>query len=940
MFCPCLVNGKSPNSPDTPHSSSPESSTDTFFSFDNPILSNTPDVISQTNNFVVHETTILGRRPVVEAKLSHGLTPYFNSDDFSFENTPLESVWDSQGNFQHVNMYPCLNSAPCMNDNAQCMSAQSEYLMQTKAVVYVLRGAGQGISSGDIATKIAELSPSDVNQILSDLEQHHLVVKSGFAPILWSLVGNTDYTPSSPSKQPYKTLNEFSHPKGRPIASSKEEQYFEAKDPYFNQNGQSHLSLSQACTSLTGAILTSPLISATTTTAPSKGVRPYAHVIESTYTGATEPSDIVRLHANVIESNLLNMFQQNSSLTLHEIKTKLNFKDESRLGFILKNLLQRNVIVKNGDEGWRLAGSSRTNVGVIGEERKRRSPVESDRIEISKDKTPSKENKYPLQNGYHTSVNPASLISKRFSSSSPNSHRVQNGFHNFLKDNGNCARIPNGFQDTSGESMSYSRVPNACHISSKDDRNGAKIRNGFHVSPEDTVNCARVPSGFYKPDTFPQQNAYVQSNTHSIKVGQKSRDLSKQYNRASPPLPLKTETSEVLEDLTVTTPTTYQKELYEKAMLEDTVCYLPCGTGKHLVMAQVIAHMAILNPTKQSLVIVPDIVSALNVAQVLRNELVSKNKCKKLNVALYAGQLKLCNGKAQVVVVTSSTCLGLLNCGALLWKDVCLLIFHLAVMCCNDDPSKKILHHYYLKAKVDFRDGHVPKLLSFLDSSAGQEDLDKTVRIFGDILTTMGDVFLSSVSKSLLELQEYKREAMCVCVQTSMNEVESRMFFHLETYLKLVFDNLAAQWQPLNSYRELLKMSFQQSSVVTEAFAKLIHLTSQPPERRLPHSCLKTWRHYLAICEVIFSLVECGEDLAMELLLNLKREQFGFAWADDVGLPGLELSRQLTNNEISNLGRFSLYISLIFLDSYVSLLYFSLYYLLVVKDSKCCSLDF
>ncbi len=744
--------------------------------------------------------------------------------------------------------------------------------MQTQALVYVLREASQGISSGDIATKIPGLSPSDVNLILNDLEKHHLVSKSGYAPILWSLVGSTDYTASSPSKQPHKILNGFSHPKNILVPSPKEPQYFEtSKDSRFYQNRQNHFSIGEACTSLSAAILASCSTSATT--APSEDVRPYTHVIESSYTSMTAPSEHIRPYANVIESNLVNVFQQSGSLTMHEIKTRLNFRDEARLPFILQKLLERNIIVKDGDQRWRLASSTRSNVGVIGEERKRRSPVQSEGSETYRDRTPPRENNHQVQNDYHTIT--TSPVSKGFSASPP----IENGH-----------RVPNGF-----------------HVSA--------------ASPKEDGNCARVQNGFCNSDTFVKKNVYVEADKQDVfwqgmsndrmRVAQNSLNNSKQPNRSSPPLPLKTETSEVLEDLTVTTPKAYQKELYEIAMQEDTVCYLPCGTGKDLVMAQVIAHMAILNPTKQALVIVTDVVRALNVAHVLRKELGSKNKRKKLNVALHAGQLKQSNGKVQVVVSTSSTCLGLLNCGALSWKDVCLLIFDHAMMCCSDDSSKSILHQYYLKAKMDLRDGHVPKLLSFLDSSAGQENLQETVRKFGDVLSTMGDVFLSCVSESVSELQEFKREAMFVCVHTVMSDQESRMFLFLKTYLKLVFDNLAAQWQPFNNHRELLNGSFKKNSVVSEVFVKLIHLTSQPPERRLPQSCLKTWRHYLSICEVIFSLVECGEDLAKEVLLNLAREQFGFAWANDVGLPGLELSRQLMQKEVSNLG-----MSLFILDSY------------------------
>ena len=844
VFFRCLVSGKSPKSPKTPSSSSPESSTEQFFSFDIPVVSSPSIQISPNGNHTVVQETIPGKRLSVVETSSLQSTPYISSEGLlnGIKSTPLDILWGPRANLQHLNE-TCIPTLPF--PSTDFLSARSEHFLQTQAVVYVLRESCQGISSGDIATKIVGLSPSDVNLILNDLEKHHLVSKSGYAPIHWSLTGSREYTAPTPSKQPPKTSN-VSY--GEKIPFPNEPRSFESNESFFNEIGENHFP---------------------TTAAPIEDVRSYVDVIEPNYATMTVSNDIVHPYSNVIESNLVNVFQQNGSLNVEEIKTKLNFRDEDRLRFMLQKLLERNVIVKDGDQRWRLVSLARSNVGVIGEERKRRSPVQSEDSEILRDttSTPPKQIGHLISNGYHTtSTNSASNgFQTPASSLKENVHRVVNGFQNSAPPKGG---FPNSYY-TSGTLLP---------------------KNGY--TEVGKHNCLWQEMNNYEMNPKVVRNAQHENN--------------KQPSRSSSSLPLKTETSETLEDLTVTAPKSYQKELYKIAMQEDTVCYLPCGTGKDLVIAQVIAHMAILNPTKQTLVIVSDVVSALNVAQVLRKELGSNSKRKKLNVALHAGQLKQSSGKVQVVVVTSSTCLGLLNCGALSWKDVCLLIFHHAVMCCNDEASKQILQEYFLKAKMDYREGHVPKLLSFIDSSAGQENLDETVRTFGNVLSTMGDVFLSCVSDSINELHEDKHEAMFVCVETDLSEEESRMFFLLGTYLNLVFDNLSAQWQPLNSYRELLKISFKEKSVISDAFVKLINLTGQPLEKRLPTSCLKTWRHYLAICEVIFALVECGEDLAKDLLVNMTREQFGFAWANDVGLPGFELYRQLMEKEIPNWGKFLL----------------------------------
>ena len=499
----CLVSGKATSSPDTPNSSSPESLKEPFFSFDCPVVSNTSTLIlpNPTTNDTplnkVRETTIprnsaIQQTPVLPTTLaSNGVNSFFKAHDSRnaklVENTAVVGLWQENCKFSNetCNTTVPFPSPESLSKGQNGVTAQSDHIMHTQAVVRVLREAGKGISSGDIAMKIAGLSPSDVNLILNDLEQHHLVSKSGYAPILWSLFGANV---RSIKKQPHETLNGFSHPERIPLASPKEPELFEtAKGPYFNQNinGQSHFITTEAYTAVTAAaMLASRSLSTTTTSATSETL------------------------VHVIETNLVNLFQQNATLTVHEIKAKLDFRDDATLHFILHKLVERNVLVKEGETPprWRRASLSRSNVGVIGEERKRRSPVQSEATSCrERTPTPPKENGVP--NGYHVPTCESNTFL----------HHQKNGLIEPEQHNSFWQELNN-------------------------------------ISPK------------YKFD-------------HDI------NDRHVKHNRFSPPLPLKTETSEVLEDLTVTTPKPYQRELYEVAMQEDTVCYLPCGTGKDLVMA-------------------------------------------------------------------------------------------------------------------------------------------------------------------------------------------------------------------------------------------------------------------------------------------------------------------------------------------------------------------
>ena len=82
VFFRCLVSGKSPKSPKTPSSSSPESSTEQFFSFDIPVVSSPSIQISPNGNHTVVQETIPGKRLSVVETSSLQSTPYISSEAF------------------------------------------------------------------------------------------------------------------------------------------------------------------------------------------------------------------------------------------------------------------------------------------------------------------------------------------------------------------------------------------------------------------------------------------------------------------------------------------------------------------------------------------------------------------------------------------------------------------------------------------------------------------------------------------------------------------------------------------------------------------------------------------------------------------------------------------------------------------------------------------
>lgn len=834
-----------PNSPDTPLSTSPNDSNKSYFSYEKTAVkqestfsNNELSCEVQGNHFnnssdlcqpCTYENVVTSRCNVFE---SIEQQKAFLSVEDVFEVNTTNS-WESKA--KHLPNYlnetcsnslkesRCVQSYTLKNGMKNGVPGGSHELTQIQRVLNLLRQTVYPISSGDIARKLGCVSPSEVNVGLVHLEKLKIVSKSGYSPILWSLA-----TPlrTQNSPQPPSATYSNGQPDKYPVDSSRETQFFQTtRDLYLIKGFDVTMK----------ETFPPAILSNASTTTPNKALR------------------VMDNMTSVFESNLINLFQLNGPLTTYEISEKLNVADVTQLIVVLQTLLKRRLIVKESEspERWRLASVSRSNgVGVIGEERKRKSPVQNGHIsgETSRERTPTP----PQLNGF-----------------------CEQGLH--------------GFRNITNPEVRVSMQNKECNFSSKVKTNGDWLHlNRFNeqtsVSNGSEVHQRPVSEG---PGYFHNSHILNQGNRHEFG---KHMDGGGSLSRSPS---LMKETNEFRYDLTQTALTGYQKELYEQAMQEDVVCYLPTGTGQGVVMASVVHHMLILNPTKQALVVVEDTVCALDRVQCLRKELLCKNKRKKINISLLSGELKQSNGKRQVVVAKASSCLRLLKCGAISWKDTCLLVFDQAGQCLNDNPSHQILRDYYIKSKTDFRDGHVPKLLGFIDSSAGDDNLTKTVAKFNNVLGSMGDVFLSCVTHSKAELEESKRQSMFVCVSASLSKEEQRMFDALHCYLMLVFENLASQWQPLNSYKELLELCFQMYPINGEAFVKLVRLTGQPLEKRLPANCVKTWQHYVAICEVIIALVECGEDFAKDLLGNLKREAFGFSWANDVGLPANELSLDL-----------------------------------------------
>lgn len=389
-----------------------------------------------------------------------------------------------------------------------------------------------------------------------------------------------------------------------------------------------------------------------------------------------------------------------------------------------------------------------------------------------------------------------------------------------------------------------------------------------------------------------QANEHFNSARHEQTVAKSQKAPPQQH------LPLiKAPKEFFMEQFTSTQPFNYQLELYSKAMLTNGVCFLPTGTGKTLVAAQIIAHMLKLNPSRQVVFLVDRVLLVLQQSDYLRKELGhirvadergSFESTRSIRIGAVCGEMRKLEGNARiyeqdVLIITADCYRNHLNNGTLRFDDVSLIVLDEAHHCNKDHPYNVIIRDFYLQEDVHL--GHRPKILGLTASPAGETSLEKTTRRLQRLLGNLGEAELLVVTRNGLELEEKTNRATPDCISASYTTQESNLLEILVKYVTKAF-NLTVRLSDMKDFKDI----FQPSSGGPFSFDDIYPvlgvidniLLSQPES-----NALNALLHFQLLCEAVCTLQECGEQIALYQMTELAQEAcpHGFHWAESMGLP-------------------------------------------------------
>lgn len=400
-----------------------------------------------------------------------------------------------------------------------------------------------------------------------------------------------------------------------------------------------------------------------------------------------------------------------------------------------------------------------------------------------------------------------------------------------------------------------------------------------------------------------QAKEHFNSGRHEQTVAKSQKAPLKQH------LPLVSFTQEpYLETTTRTEPYLYQRELYSKAMMTNSVCFLPTGSGKTLVAALVIAHMLKLNPCRQVVFLVDRVLLVLQQSDYLRRELShirvadegssnSFNGTRPIRIGAVCGEMRKLEGNSRiyeqdVLIITADCYRNHLNNGTLRFEDVSLIVLDEAHHCNKDHPYNVIIRDFYLRE--DDLLGHRPKVLGLTASPAGELSLDKTTKRLQRLLGNLDDAKLLNVTHHIKELDDKTNKAPPECVTALCTPSEEELRDALMEYVTKAF-NLTVRLSEMKDYKDIFQPSSGGLFSIDDVHP-VLRVTDKIILSRPDSNALSALLHFQLICEAICALQECGGQVALNQMAELAEEgcPHGFQWAESMGLPSSQLRSHLS----------------------------------------------
>lgn len=378
--------------------------------------------------------------------------------------------------------------------------------------------------------------------------------------------------------------------------------------------------------------------------------------------------------------------------------------------------------------------------------------------------------------------------------------------------------------------------------------------------------------------------------------------------------------------LTESQPRSYQVELYRKAMEDDTLCFLPTGTGKTLVAVMTISAMLHKYPSKNVLFLVDKVLLVLQQAKYIEKEIGKKefhryspdsDDC--LEMATRVPRIAaVCMGQQatggvplwqhDVLVVTAAFCQNLLDKKILRWEDFSLVVFDEAHHCEKGHPFNVLLTNYHRRIRMP---QNKPKVLGLTASPAGKADVEKTFIMLQGLVGNMGGVRMSIVEEpeNKRTLAEYQSNAQMIIKSHADKStlMETTFRRELDIYITQCVLKLL-QISNIESYLDVgkdISLNMSDESVrkiagdfvernidVIQSSINSIDTKSNEAAAKIELSLLR--HHVQSVCMAVSCLEEGGILIAMQELADLEATDYNFDFARGLGLPTAPLKQLLS----------------------------------------------
>lgn len=243
-----------------------------------------------------------------------------------------------------------------------------------------------------------------------------------------------------------------------------------------------------------------------------------------------------------------------------------------------------------------------------------------------------------------------------------------------------------------------------------------------------------------------------------------------------------------LNKLVADQPREYQKELFRKAMLSNSILYLPTGSGKTLVAAMVINAMLKLNPGKMTAFLVHRIPLVYQQSDYI------KRQNPKLRVEILAGDLtrfpgdrehwelvikKIAKKSIDVLVITAQIFFNFLkeDDATLKLSDVSCIVFDEAHNCRGNHVFAQIMRQFY----NPLRNEQKPLVLGLTASPAGAVSMEETREQLTQLLSTLQARCIMPTLSNDLELHWNNPSTSYSC--QPRNAIKENLEEHLVEYI-------------------------------------------------------------------------------------------------------------------------------------------------------------